>query len=111
MGIARSIPYCGREIFVGPILVVVPRKVCREKTTTVVLLVLGIVCPKPKLGTNNKTEHNRHNLVRFLVFIRITFVKLPAVNISFVLSVADSATAGLKEGKKTPRAGLLYPAP
>ena len=33
------------------------------------------------------------------------------MDIPFVLSVADPATAGLKEGKKTPRAGFLYPTP
>ena len=69
MGIARSIPYCGREILVGPILVEVPRKVCREKTTTVVLFALGMAWHKPTLGHHNNTRPNTQNCMRFLVFI------------------------------------------
>src|SRR4029079_15290130 len=69
MGIARSIPYCGREILVGPILVEVPRKVCREKTTTVVLFARGMAWHKPTLGHHNNTRPKTQHCMRFLVFI------------------------------------------
>src|SRR5438067_4461906 len=77
-----SIPYWGREIFCGPTFLEMPRKVCREKTTRVVLSRAWTGSDEERQGKKNSNikRPNRQNRIRSLFFKgRMVFVRLATI--------------------------------